>query len=420
MWARLNGRQVGGGLRRQGHRVTTDLARRVVWLLLRLLPPRRHAVVHGWPDSEANAVEVVRALRRRYRGTIYWLLDDLAYRGPAFAAQELSDTSRICRVPKGSVRGVWLCLTAELTFFTHGLYTAVRPPCNRLVVNLWHGDGPKSTRDTHLVRSSVVVSGAQLWGDYKATLFKLPTSSLAVVGNPRIDQFAEPLDAEALGALGLDPDRGRVLWMPTYRQASGPKSRSWSDGCNLSDRDGVGELLRETARAAERSGLQLLIKPHPLDVDRYADLDVLVVRDEDLNAARVSLYQLLGGCDGLISDVSSVWVDFLVLDRPIAFYIPDLEELKNGRGLNVEDLEALLPGPRLVDTVEASAFLTAVASGAPGCSPSAWPGAGRIGAVSQIGAAERLLDWLSVFQAMRAQPAMFAASGGAQSKLTGG
>jgi hypothetical protein len=35
--------------------------------------------VHGWPDDEGNAVEVLRALRRRYGGKVYWLLADIGY-----------------------------------------------------------------------------------------------------------------------------------------------------------------------------------------------------------------------------------------------------------------------------------------------------------------------------------------------------
>jgi len=123
-------------------------SRGVVWTLLRVLPARRHAVVHGWPDNEANAIEVVRGLGRRYRGRIYWLLEDVGYLGPEFGAVDLADSARIVRVRKKSLKAIWFCLTAELTFFTHGLYTAVDAPRNRLVVNLWHGDGPKATTPT--------------------------------------------------------------------------------------------------------------------------------------------------------------------------------------------------------------------------------------------------------------------------------
>ncbi|MDP9417443.1 MAG: CDP-glycerol glycerophosphotransferase family protein, partial [Actinomycetota bacterium] len=198
-------------------------ARSAAWVLLRVLPPRRHAVVHGWPDNEANAVEVVRALRRRYSGTVYWSLDDPSFRGPAPAAAELADP-RIRRVRRRSLRALAAYVTAEVTFFTHGLYTAVKPPRTRLVVNLWHGDGPKATRQSHLVRSTVVVSGTQLWGRYKGELFGVGPGDVAVVGNPRVDEFDEELPGDALPRLGLSGDRPIVLWLPTYREARGPRA----------------------------------------------------------------------------------------------------------------------------------------------------------------------------------------------------
>jgi CDP-glycerol glycerophosphotransferase len=385
----------------------SEVSRQVVWVLLRVLPARRHAVVHGWPDNEANAVEVLRGLRLRYRGRIYWLLDDVAYRGPAFAAAELADSERIVRLRKKSMRAIWFSLTAELTVFTHGLYTAVDAPRNRLVVNLWHGDGPKRSTDTQLVRSTVVVSATQLWGTYKARIFGLPENSLAVVGNPRSDQFAEPLTEDALWKLGLNPSRRFVLWMPTFREAKGPRARAWSDGDKLSRNDEVDRTVRSLVEAAERLALDLVVKPHPLDADTYSYPGLHVLRGEDFDASEVSLYQLLGNSDALISDVSSVWVDYMTLNRPIGFFMPDLEEIQTRRGLNIDNLEEILPGPR-IDTPESAAhFLQQVYSSCPEARPSAYPGAAEIGVVTELGCTNRLLEWLSDFQRRRGGAALF-------------
>ena len=46
------------------------------WAAMRTLPSRRHVAVHGWPDSEGNSLEVLRALCRRYPGDVVWLLND--------------------------------------------------------------------------------------------------------------------------------------------------------------------------------------------------------------------------------------------------------------------------------------------------------------------------------------------------------
>lgn len=384
-------------------------SRVLVWVLLRVVPVRRHAVVHGWPDGEANAVEVVRGLHRRYPGRVYWLLGDPRFPGPDVAAPELRGGGRVMRVRKTSLRAALLSLSAELTLFTHGLYTAVRPPGDRLVVNLWHGDGPKATNDTDLVRSTVVVAQTRLWGDYKARVFGLPSSAVAVVGNPRIDQFCEQLTAEQMDRLRLRPDRRTVLWLPTYREARGPRARSMSDGDQLTRSEPVQHLVAALADAAARLGLDLVVKPHPLDVDDYTGLALPVLSDRDLADAGATLYQLLGRCDALISDVSSAWVDFLVLDRPVGFYVPDLEEMQRRRGYNVDDFAGLAPGTHLRSAQDAGTFLEQVAAGT-ALRPSEHPGHAVIGPVTGTGATERLLDWLDDFQRGRGRRPLFSSA----------
>lgn len=378
------------------------------WAAMRTLPSRRHVAVHGWPDSEGNSLEVLRALCRRYPGDVVWLLNDERYEPPAHVA---ADLGRVRRLRKDSRAGWRAAVTAEALFFTHGLYTAVNPPEDRLVVNLWHGDGPKAVRDTQLIRSTVAVAGTRLWGSARPERFDLPADAVAIVGNPRIDEMLDPAPEAAVKSLGLDPHRPLVLWLPTYRTASGPRNREWDDAEALSRTDSVHGLVDAAREAADRLGVQVLLKPHPLDADRFDSLGIPVATSADLDAAGVTLYQLLGRAAGVISDVSSVWTDFLSLDRPVAFYVPDLEEMKERRGFNVDDLEPLLPGPRIVSPGDLTAFLEGVASGDPAYLPSSFPGYAEIGPSPAGGASDRLLDWLDAFQVRRGRRPLFVRAG---------
>lgn len=380
------------------------LFRATAWVLLRVLPPQPHAVVHGWPDGEGNAVEVVHGLLRRYDGRVFWLLDR-----PERPPDGLGSASdRLVLLSKGSAAAVRASLRAEVTFFTHGLNTAVAPPPSRLVVNLWHGDGPKSTRQAELVKSTVAVSGAALWRGYKAALFGLSEKRVLLTGNPRVDQFDRPPEPGALERLGLTPGRRRVLWLPTYRQAQGPGDRGWSDGALLSRSAAVTELAAGMAARAAELGLELVLKPHPLDTDDYAALGCAVVTNDELEAAGVTLYQLLGDCDALVSDVSSAWVDYLVLDRPIGFYVPDLAELERHRGLNVPDFPGIMPGVRIDTVDEGRAFLDMVAHASDSLRPSTYLEAwAAVGPVRATGATDRLLTELAAFQTARGRPPLF-------------
>jgi CDP-glycerol glycerophosphotransferase (TagB/SpsB family) len=335
------------------------------------------------------------------------LLSDVEYPGPAYARSALTASDRLVRVPKNSPSAVLLSLTAETTFFTHGLFSAVPPPANRLVVNLWHGDGPKLPADTDLVRSTVAVAGTKLWGSQRAKRFGLPPDHVAILGNPRIDQFTAAPRAEVLSKLGLDPDRRTLLWLPTYRTASGPYGRSWNTTDNLSTNTAVAAIVAALGAAAHEASLQLVVKPHPLDADVYGDLGIRLLPHKQLSQAGVTLYQLLGAADAIISDVSSVWPDFLSLDRPIGFYVPDLEELQSGGWLNVEDLATLLPGPRIENAEDARQFVEGVAHDPDRLRPSRYPAYSRVGPADPDRVTDRLLDWLDDFQRGRGRKPLF-------------
>jgi len=313
------------------------------------IPPGRHAVVAGSPDEEGNSVEVVRALAGRVR--VYWLVSD----EPASLAWLISDADdawRVTCVRKNSLRARWLYVTARYVFFTHGLYGSPQPPPTKTFVNLWHGDGPKRRKNFAVVRSSVVVSGTLLWGGMRAQSFGLDERALLSTGNPRVDQFARPVADEGLSLLGIDPKVPLVVWLPTYRKTHyrGHRLgsvRNWSDSEELSTSMSGRAMLAKLAEEARTAGVTLIVKPHPLDADEFSNTGIRVVTSAELRQAQVTLYQLLARAHGLITDYSSVWTDFLIRDKPIAFYCPDLDQYIVNRGLNVDNYPALLPGPIL-------------------------------------------------------------------------
>lgn len=367
-------------------------------MALSILPAHGHAVVAGFPDEEGNSVETIRALARRV--PVYWLINGR----PESVEWLLAGTEardRIRLVPKDSSRAFWAYATARYVFFTHGLYGSPKPPRRRTFVNLWHGDGPKMSKRFANVHSTFVVAGTRLWGDQRPVYFGVRKSGVLVTGNPRIDQFARPVTDEQLQALGLDPARPYVLWMPTYRKTEYrgrrlAKVRNWADAEELSTSGRVRRLLGEVADAADRLGVQVVVKPHPLDADDYAATDLPVIGSDDLQRAQVTLYQLMGRSRGLITDYSSVWTDYLALDRPIGFYCPDLEQYETARGLNVDGYRDLIPGPLLDAPADFECFLRECLQESAESRLKRARAVERVGAETRLGASDRLLEAVGV------------------------
>lgn len=332
---------------------------RMLRTLLWCTPALRHVVVAGSPDDEGNSVEVVRALAARTR--VYWLVNDPPDSVRWLVADaEGADTIRC--VPRDSWRAYLAYVTARHIFFTHGLYGSPPPPPHKTIVNLWHGDGPKRRKGFADIRSTVIVAGTRLWGQRRPEIFGMPEDSLLITGNPRVDQFERPADDRAFAALGLPAGRPLLLWLPTYRRTEYrgtriAQVRNWSDADELSRSATVRGFAEALAEAGRACGVTVAIKPHALDVDGYEGLGLRVITSGDLAAAGTTLYQLLGASCGLVTDYSSVWTDYLCLERPIGFFCPDLEDYRNDRGLNVDRYETLLPGPLLQTPADAGTFV---------------------------------------------------------------
>ena len=92
---------------------------------------------------------------------------------------------------------------------------------------------------------------------------------------------------------------------------------------------------------------QVLLKPHQVV---YKELKKSGRISDSLIPAFVDTNELLSITDVLISDYSSIFYDFLATGKPVVFYIPDLEEYKNYRGLYLAPEQ--LPGPCLTNIDE--------------------------------------------------------------------
>ncbi|MCW2821719.1 MAG: hypothetical protein JWR64_1514 [Marmoricola sp.] len=300
--------------------VVQGLLRVGLRLLSLVFPQSRSVVVSAFPETEGNGLEVARALVRRYDGEVVWLQDGGSTPAAVHALAEVGMTV----VPKASLRGLLHYLRAEAVMFTHGLYGSPRPSSRKPLVNLWHGDGPKDIRPGKevgaLIASTYVVGSTRLFSGFKGDAFGVPPERQLVTGNPRTDQLWNPADRDALTALGITGDF--VVWMPTFRRTraiGAVRASSGSPGTGRGGREGLAPLL-DGLRAR---GLQLVVKPHPMDADRRQEDGGTTISEEDLVRAGLNLYSVLGASRGLVTDYSSVWVDYLLLDRPLAFLVPD-------------------------------------------------------------------------------------------------
>lgn len=159
------------------------------------------------------------------------------------------------------------------------------------------------------------------------------------VGYPRNDALSAA-DAEEVGArvreqLGIPADQRVVLYAPTFRDnlPAGRGRFYFRPPFELSDM--VDALGPDTVLLVR---LHVVIKGRPTIPEEYADRIIDVTKYKDLN-------ELFLASDALITDYSSAFFDYAVLDKPIVFFAYDLEEYRDVlRGFYL-DFPGDLPGP---------------------------------------------------------------------------
>ncbi len=260
-------------------------------------------------------------------------------------------------IDRDSREGYRLTLRAGLAAVTHGFGDVNRYGLSgAVIVQLWHGaplkklhaDSPAVTTlgglervpgVSRLMRAayrrgtsriSLFPTGSGFFAPFLASAFHLHGGQVQVTGEPRADVlFAGTEDerraaARAVLAPHLGDHAGSrvVLYAPTWRDGDPdpgvPTAEQW----------------QRMDAVCERLDLVMLIRPHPLGVGDY---DHTSDRVRLLTAERQpESMPLLWGLDALVTDYSSMIVDYAATGGAILLLAPDLATYRATRGLYVD------------------------------------------------------------------------------------
>lgn len=260
--------------------------------------------------------------------------------------------------------------TAKTIFFTHAL-----PPFSnnktQTVVCLWHGIPLKmisfySEDKSPSVYYSFLTSSGKFYNDVMTDCFEAKQNHFVITGFPRNDLLFQENDAlERLGISRRGFDKV-ILWMPTYRQnalAHYSDSPPTENGLPLlSNR----MMLIECNEKLRQLHQVLILKLHPMqdlnciDVNNLSHIKLLT--NQDLDNKGIMLYHLIGQADALLTDYSSIYLDYLLLNRPIGFIIDDIATYSENRGFTVDDPFSYMPGEQIDSKEKLFKFLKSCAA----------------------------------------------------------
>ena len=214
-----------------------------------------------------------------------------------------------------------------------------------VITQLWHAEGAFKKFGFHIEQPeeirileregnsklTYVVCSSEQVAEIYSEAFGVSEKQVLPLGAPRTDWFFKEINEKRLRA---DFDReypeckGKklVLYAPTFRE-------------NPDDDAAILDNLDIKAFNERFPDSRLLVRLHPQVHSDVADMRGIT----DVGSFG-NVKKLIRICDALITDYSSICMDFALLDKPVYFYAFDLEKYTADRAFYY-DYESYVPGP---------------------------------------------------------------------------
>lgn len=308
----------------------------------------KRIVYHSFPDFSDNSFAMFVYISNHFvEYENIWLVKDVSIKEKYFKlASNYTKTDNLLIVKKNSFKGIYYYLTAKTIFHTHGVFGFFGLNKKQKKINLWHGMPLKKVgyldrpRSKSFVLSDYHIATSPLYQDIISKIFRAPKESVFIVGQPRNDFIFD----NTIGINQLFNKQKQykktVLWMPTYRKSVIGDIRN--DGSLRPETDFLSKKsLGRINNIFKQFDSVCYLKIHPMDFmqtkrfNKYSNIDFIV--NEDFEKRGISMYSILNSIDILLTDFSSIYIDFLLLNKPIGFVFSDYEEFKNSRGFIFEN-----------------------------------------------------------------------------------
>lgn len=332
-----------------------------------LFPRNPRKIVFGaWGGRQfsCNPKYLFQYLAPRGEFVCVWVGDE-ALRG------EVLKTPRARFARKGSLAALWHCLTARIYAYNINWREDVIdfPRCRRVTlvytthgyadknvgVKQFSGHGATQNEKQSFQRLRDALNGLENWlfgfdswcseSSEAAIQIRLSNQPFIMVpehmlrfGKPRADYFIHNKNdieernrqkEKIARILGLPIDKKWYIFVPTWRHDAG-KIFSFTSMKHKAD----------FCRALEEQNAIVIEKQHPLALQRcrlpfgFAD-GVAVLTPEQ--SRQIDTQELLMASDRLITDYSSIYYDFVLLDRPVIHFAPDFDDfMQREMGFNFD------------------------------------------------------------------------------------
>ena len=261
-----------------------------------------------------------------------------------YGKQYFIETESIQGIRQALSAGVWFT-SAGLPAYGTGLHK------KRLIINLWHGVPLKKIAllDPNLKKAARIYFKKIFSENYTCILttsheliplmarsFAVSEDKIKVWGQPRNDGLFQKNDCrEILGQLFPDlPEYTKtVLYAPTFRDYGQVQLFPFKDFDQ-----------KQLEACLDEKNMLLFIRTHVAEQGSAAPYLGKRIRFLG-NEQAEDVTGILNIFDCLITDYSSIYIDYLLTDKPMIFLPYDRQQYLDGRGMNF-DYDDVTPGPK--------------------------------------------------------------------------
>lgn len=301
---------------------------------------------------EENAIAMANFVADNYDFEVSLLLPKKDFKNVSSFIHHNVGLYKSPRLKSFSWASIKILCKSKYIFFTYPFFLK-RFTKDQQYINLWHGVGHKKIAGVRIknggIAADTTIATSPMTQKMFADMFDVPLESVVIGGLPRNDLMMQslPKKDKLKRSLRLTKFSKVLIWMPTFRRANNKNSaetkaiREVDNIFNVKgfDCNRFNDLLKN-------HNTLCLIKSHHF-VENYNNSkeysNIRMIDDNWVYEQNILLYQLLACTDALITDYSSVMIDYTLLDQPIFCIADDLDEYKKTQGLYFEDYENWVP-----------------------------------------------------------------------------
>lgn len=325
-------------------------------LINTLVPKNKNKIIFlSVPDYSGNSkafYEYIKNHHAKYK--TYWLVK------PNY--HKITESSDF--IKKKSILSIYHYLTSKYIVSTHNEMVGTSAK-NQIYISLWHGmpfkkicylgdvdyigmeDYPAKRICTSEIMRSIISAS-----------FHEKANNVYITGQPRNDLLYQEYPINNI--INNIPHQKKVIYyIPTFRENI--NNQKYSDGEGIKDNNflRVPDFdINLLDQFLEDIGYILILKLHPYEEEYFNEIQTLSNNIFNIKSSvflenNIDINQILGQSDCLITDYSSVYFDYLILNKPIIFLTPDIQKYKEKRGgFTLEPFENWTPGEKVTSQKE--------------------------------------------------------------------